>query len=69
MKTRNGSQWKKKGRRVEGFEEGYHYEYAHVTIKDVVEVYKTELKVDKKFVVTNEQLTYNVLKNIIKSFD
>lgn len=49
-------QFRRKGgqnQKVEGFELGYHYEYAFITISDVVEVYKNELKVDQKFVVTN----------------
>ena len=43
------NQWRRKGgadAKVEGFEMGYHYEYAKVAIADVVEVYKNELKVD-----------------------
>ena len=48
---------------------GYHYEYAKVAIEDVVEVYKNEVKVDSKFVLTNDLLTPTVLKNLIKSYD
>lgn len=50
-------QWRRRGGatdKVEGFEMGYHYEYARLTTGDVVAVYKNELQVDQKFVLTND---------------
>jgi len=55
--------------KVEGFEQGYHYEYMRITLGDVVEVYRNELQVDQKFVVTNDLLTNSVLKRLVMSYD
>ena len=47
----------------------YHYEYVKISIEDVVQVYKNEVKTDQKFVLTNDVLTPNVLRNLIKGYD
>lgn len=73
LKEAKGNQWfkKKTGKqvKVEGFDQGYHYEYTRVTLGDIVEVYKNDLQLDQKFVVTNDLLTNSVLKRLITSYD